>query len=326
MKKISLLSALTVSTILSACGGGGGGGHGNIPNTTLPDITSSNAEVTSMSNERFSNINKAREIVEDANNQSSTQQISTFNLRTLNVSKALSDEQIFEEFENMKGYFVDNYGNSAVTDTELKKYLILAGYDLNDINLSHIEGNNESEKLNRWVEINIIQIQKKAQHRYNMYGTKHDIGLENAKLNVVNIDAKQDSYVSFTLDKNGKIQYLHFNVDSNSADSRYMTLERTSSKEFTRQGAMFVYGANLDVNGYNLELWLEFFEEPKDINKLRKTLIAALYEEKEDGSFSHVKKEDIDFLSESAYNDACRPGNPRDTSIEEIREIYLKLL
>ena len=29
MKKISLLSALTVSTILSACGGGGGGGHGN---------------------------------------------------------------------------------------------------------------------------------------------------------------------------------------------------------------------------------------------------------------------------------------------------------
>ena len=51
MKKISLLSALTVSTILSACGGGGGGGHGNIPNTTLPNVvnpTEYNAQITSM--------------------------------------------------------------------------------------------------------------------------------------------------------------------------------------------------------------------------------------------------------------------------------------
>ena len=33
-----------------------------------------------------------------------------------------------------------------------------------------------------------------------------------------------------------------------------------------------------------------------------------------------VKPEDIPFLSQSAYDDACRPGNPRDTS-PEIREI-----
>jgi lactaldehyde reductase len=39
-----------------------------------------------------------------------------------------------------------------------------------------------------------------------------------------------------------------------------------------------------------------------------------------------VKKEDLDFLAESAYADACRPGNPRDTSVEEIKELYLKLL
>ncbi len=35
-----------------------------------------------------------------------------------------------------------------------------------------------------------------------------------------------------------------------------------------------------------------------------------------------LKAEDILFLSESAYADACRPGNPRDTSIEEIVELY----
>ncbi|MBQ6701730.1 MAG: lactaldehyde reductase [Clostridia bacterium] len=39
-----------------------------------------------------------------------------------------------------------------------------------------------------------------------------------------------------------------------------------------------------------------------------------------------VKKEDLDFLAQSAFDDACRPGNPRDTSVEEIKELYLKLL
>jgi len=39
-----------------------------------------------------------------------------------------------------------------------------------------------------------------------------------------------------------------------------------------------------------------------------------------------VKEEDIQFLSESAYADACRPGNPRDTSVEEIVELYKSLM
>ena len=39
-----------------------------------------------------------------------------------------------------------------------------------------------------------------------------------------------------------------------------------------------------------------------------------------------VKKEDLDFLAESAYADACRPGNPRDTSVEEIKALYESLL
>ena len=35
-----------------------------------------------------------------------------------------------------------------------------------------------------------------------------------------------------------------------------------------------------------------------------------------------LKEEDIQFLAKSAYDDACRPGNPRDTSVEEIVELY----
>ena len=36
-----------------------------------------------------------------------------------------------------------------------------------------------------------------------------------------------------------------------------------------------------------------------------------------------VKREDVDFLAESAYADACRPGNPRDTSVEELSLIHI---
>ena len=39
-----------------------------------------------------------------------------------------------------------------------------------------------------------------------------------------------------------------------------------------------------------------------------------------------VKAEDVDFLSQSAYDDACRPGNPRETSVEEIKALYLSLM
>jgi lactaldehyde reductase len=39
-----------------------------------------------------------------------------------------------------------------------------------------------------------------------------------------------------------------------------------------------------------------------------------------------VNPKDIDFLAQSAFDDACRPGNPRETSVEEIKELYLKLM
>ena len=39
-----------------------------------------------------------------------------------------------------------------------------------------------------------------------------------------------------------------------------------------------------------------------------------------------AKEDDVQFLSESAYADACRPGNPRDTSVEEIAALYRSLM
>lgn len=39
-----------------------------------------------------------------------------------------------------------------------------------------------------------------------------------------------------------------------------------------------------------------------------------------------VKKEDIPFLAQSAYDDACRPGNPKQTSVEDITKLYESLI
>lgn len=39
-----------------------------------------------------------------------------------------------------------------------------------------------------------------------------------------------------------------------------------------------------------------------------------------------LKEEDLDFLAESAYADACRPGNPKDTCVEDLKELFRKLM
>lgn len=39
-----------------------------------------------------------------------------------------------------------------------------------------------------------------------------------------------------------------------------------------------------------------------------------------------LKEEDLDFLAESAYADACRPGNPKDTNVEDLKELFRKLM
>lgn len=39
-----------------------------------------------------------------------------------------------------------------------------------------------------------------------------------------------------------------------------------------------------------------------------------------------LKEEDLPFLAQSAYDDACRPGNPKDTSVADLTELFRKLM
>jgi lactaldehyde reductase len=63
----------------------------------------------------------------------------------------------------------------------------------------------------------------------------------------------------------------------------------------------------------------------------RKAAIDAVRKLSEDVGIPHnlkdiVKKEDIPFLAQSAMDDACRPGNPKDPTLEDIIALYTSLI
>ena len=71
--------------------------------------------------------------------------------------------------------------------------------------------------------------------------------------------------------------------------------------------------------------------EDMSVDEYRKAAIDAVKHLSEDVGIPAdlkeiVKPEDIPFLAQSAFDDACRPGNPRDTSVEEITELYKSLM
>lgn len=67
------------------------------------------------------------------------------------------------------------------------------------------------------------------------------------------------------------------------------------------------------------------------IDAVRKAAVDAVKHLAEDVGIPRDLKgianlEDVEFLAKSAYDDACRPGNPKDTSVEEIKQLYIKML
>lgn len=66
------------------------------------------------------------------------------------------------------------------------------------------------------------------------------------------------------------------------------------------------------------------------VEEYRKAAVGAVRKLSEDvgipAKLEALKEEDLDFLAESAYADACRPGNPKDTSVEELKELFRKVM
>lgn len=71
--------------------------------------------------------------------------------------------------------------------------------------------------------------------------------------------------------------------------------------------------------------------ENMSVEEYRKAAVDAVRKLSEDVGIPKdlkeiVKPEDIPFLAQSAYDDACRPGNPKDTSVEDITKLYEALM
>ena len=71
--------------------------------------------------------------------------------------------------------------------------------------------------------------------------------------------------------------------------------------------------------------------EKMSLAEARKAAIAAVEQLSKDVGIPAdlkgvLKKEDIKFLSESAYADACRPGNPRECTVKDIEKLYKSLI
>ena len=94
------------------------------------------------------------------------------------------------------------------------------------------------------------------------------------------------------------------------------------------------------VMEYNAEMTGEKFKDIAEAmgvdttgmsqDEYRKAAVAAVRQLSEDvgipSRLEALKEEDLDFLAESAFADACCPGNPKDTSVEDVKELFRKLM
>ena len=62
----------------------------------------------------------------------------------------------------------------------------------------------------------------------------------------------------------------------------------------------------------------------------RKAAVDAVRKLSEDvgipSKLESLKEEDLQFLAESAHADACAPGNPKDASVEDLKDLFRKLM
>lgn len=66
------------------------------------------------------------------------------------------------------------------------------------------------------------------------------------------------------------------------------------------------------------------------VEEYRKAAVDAVRKLSEDvgipSKLEALKEEDLQFLAESAYADACAPGNPKDATVEDLKELFRKIM
>ena len=298
MKKSVLLYTLSLTALLTACGGGGGGSGRNVPVSSLPSnivVNAANSEITTMSSDSFSNENRRKELYDNAVEANASSGMHTMSFSAPDIDTA---------YGNMKKWLIDNESLTDVDAKDLRLALIMAGFDDDDLPID--------SQLKIWTNRNFSMIKLRAKDIYNMYGKKHSVQMDNAKLTSVNIEAEQDSRINLIVNSKGKITGIHFDVDMDSVDARTMDAELSKKNVFKRVGPGYIYVMRIgayDENVYGTQydqcpicstegntLELEFFEKltEADMPRLKKMLIAKLYDEKEQNHWGGFSEEQVD--------------------------------
>lgn len=312
MKKLSLIAALAVSTILSACGGGGGG-HSFVPPTTIPDITNPDTPGTDIKKDADNSdltMMKTR-VVKDKDGsftdlvndtlvaayqeheaKSGIMKLRTFASRAkdnsyvnnTNICKSGNDCNQ-EIFENMKKILIDqDLANASAT--ELRNALILAGFK------DDLAGMwDDVKELQKYIREHPDEIKNRTSEIYNNY----TVTLENVELTFVRDEAVQDSFVKFALDDNKRIKGIYVEEDTTSPQ-KYMkySLERQGEENnFKETKEFYVYGLRIGTDctkgacspgsGHSLHV---LSKEELSPDEIRKRLLSLFEEEFAEGEFS----------------------------------------
>lgn len=244
MEKLSLIAVLTLSTMLSACGGGGGG-HGYVPPSIRPDNPNqpvvSCTGLTCMTNEGLSNIARRNELYSQALGSSG---ISLF------TSNEVASEDVTQAFKDMKAKLVDDPIDENDGDG-LRPYLILAGFE----NLPETEAD-----LIAWIANRKHMIKRHAEKAHEMYGTEKSVYLDNAKFNLVEETANQDTFINFTIDGQNKINGIEVSENDFGAEALSDKLNKTGENTFSGNDKLhiyeFPYGSGggrlyIEISGYD---------------------------------------------------------------------------
>lgn len=319
MKKISLLSALTVSTILSACGGGGGGGHGNIPNTTLPNVVTPDNQINMTNNDAVTGMqsrvltdedgftNLVRQNLGDdvyaGVQQTYRRMLKAAPTSNTNICKTVNDcnQQIFD---NMIKVLVD-YDLENASLPEIKQALLLAGFTQQDL-AGHID---DIKAAKNWIIEHKNEIKTKIDDIFSHYAT---LTIRDAKLNLVTLhEDKQNSYVRLNLDENDKITTVEVYKNNGMASALNYSAERDGiTNDFaTGKKTIYRYGIN---SRYYTGTYIESFEElspdaiqeklKKRVDELAETGVYDTDEAPRDEIVAKIKKA-IEIAFDPSLND-----------------------
>lgn len=260
MKKLSLIAALTLSTMLSACGGGGGGGHSFIPPANLPDITNPdtpggsgtlkvnhNENVTEMRTRAITDSDGFTDVVKErlGNDVYAGVESSSLKKRVKSLTRGAGNNICKSErdcnqevFDNMIKILVDHKLENASLP-EIKQALLLAGFTQQDL-AGHIDDIKSAQK---WMQDNPDKIKDKVD---TLLGAYANLDINNSKLNLVTLhDGKQSSFVRLTLDENNRIDGVEITKNKDRPGELVYTSERDGdTNEFKTSQKIYRYGIN----------------------------------------------------------------------------------